>query len=98
MREVVRKLSDHEISALCLPDSGVLTGSLIQKHLRNLLQTMDKIVSTYRNEIAGGLTHEEVSPIIKEVFYISESADPILLSNLAQSSEAVISQVPGLTS
>ncbi len=89
----IQKLAKTEITGLCLPNQGVLTGQLARKHLEAIKQNTADLFAECQRAHKLGITDEEILASVTAGFYTSQEADPIVQVNLRRSLDAVWRQV-----
>jgi len=87
------KIARLEFSALCFPNMGVLTGRLVRKYLQTIIQNMEDLKTETSKAFKIKMPEEQIRQAIKDSFYHSDSADPILQHNLQRSFEALWAQL-----
>lgn len=91
--EAIDKLRDIEVMGLCFPTGGVITGTLVRRHLNSLKQNSADMLEECAKGYAEGVSDAEIRDSLKEHFYFTELADPIVRNSLERSLAAVFSQV-----
>ena len=91
--ENFKKVGKIEISALCLPNAGVLTGQLVRKHFQSITQNSEDLFSECALAHKNGISDEDIRKSVLEQFYSSAEADPVQKSALLTSFEAIWRQV-----
>ena len=89
----ITKALEIEIHGLCLPDSGMLTGALIHRHMRKILSSYSSIAKEILAHAKDGMSPEEIQQRIKDDYFLSDSSDPIVRHNVESSFAAIIPQL-----
>jgi glyoxylase-like metal-dependent hydrolase (beta-lactamase superfamily II) len=92
-RKTLAQLTKLELRALCLPFSGVLTGELLPKHIQKLTSTLDDIEEQCSQGLASGIQPEELLAALKAQIFSSPTRDPVLISAMDRSKEALFTQL-----
>ena len=92
-------LIDLDISILCLPYVGALTGELVQRHLQSVKHSIEDVVSESKKARAAGIVIEEIRSQIERGLYTSDLADPLFNASLKRAFSGLWKQIePMLTS
>lgn len=94
--ESLQKLDRIEINGVCLPDTGVLTGELVRRHLHAVVQNTSDVVREAAAAREAGATPETICAAIRDSFYRTESRDPCVLRSLEMTFKAIVQQL-GIT-
>lgn len=92
-RKTLTQLTKLELRALCLPFGGVLTGELLPKHLRSLAQPLRTLNSSVARVSPLALRPKSFALLSKPKYSPLPSRDPVLLSAMARSKEALFRQL-----
>jgi glyoxylase-like metal-dependent hydrolase (beta-lactamase superfamily II) len=89
----LKRFEEHEILGLCLPYVGALTGTLVAKHLTQLLINIDDLQRECEKAFQDNLAPDYIKDTVRAGFYTSDSRDPLLQQALAASFEAIWHQI-----
>ena len=89
----ITKALEIEVHGLCLPDSGMLTGALIHRHMRKVLSIYATIAKEVQAHARDGMSPEEIQQRIKDDYFLSDSSDPIVRHNVEASFAAILPQI-----
>ena len=76
----IEKFRDSPLSFLGLPHAGVLTGTLIKKHLDGVVEGAESILLETREALGAGVSFKEAIASIRDYFFRDEN--PTVLSTL----------------
>lgn len=82
-----------ELSGLCLPNQGVVTGSLIRRHLSTVKQYTSGMIEECREAYSINMPESEIADGVKNSFYADETVDPVAQYNLERSFAAIWPQI-----
>ncbi len=91
--QTLNKFKDVELSAICFPNVGLITGQLVRDHVQNMLQNMEDLLTECRKAFKAGLSDEEVRASLQRSFYTSTSKDPLVAFLLEHTFLAIWEQV-----
>jgi hypothetical protein len=91
--ESIKKVAKIEVSSLCLPNTGYLTGQLIRKHLHSIPQNTEDLFLECAKAHSAGMSDDEIRASVFDSFYRTEDQDPVLQASLLASFEAIWRQV-----
>ncbi|MDZ4786521.1 MAG: MBL fold metallo-hydrolase [bacterium] len=87
------KILSLDIKGLCLPSAGVITGSLVRKHINNLISNTAGMLDECVEAFKIGMTEEEVKLGVINSFYTDDSKDPLFTYNLDQTFQKIWPQI-----
>jgi hypothetical protein len=85
-------IKDLELQYLALPFGGVLSGSLVRKHLTSVVQNCKEIMEECAAARSEGVPHPEIIEAVKKHFYSFEVQDALFLGCLERSISALEKQ------
>jgi glyoxylase-like metal-dependent hydrolase (beta-lactamase superfamily II) len=86
----IRYFNDVEISAICFPNIGMITGHLVRTHLQSILDSYEDLIKESKKQ---DLPVEEKVATLKKTFYSSFSRDPLVHYALERTFQAVLKQL-----
>jgi hypothetical protein len=89
----LERLLDIEWAGLCLPYYGILTGSLVRRHLQAIIQNTSDLFNECKSAREQAVPESEIKQAIFDSFYNHPSQDAALQTGLKRSFEAVWRQV-----
>lgn len=87
------KILGLELSGLCLPNQGVVTGSLIRRHLTTVKQYTSGMIEECIEAYSINMPENEIAEGVKSSFYADETVDTIGKYNLERSFAAIWPQI-----
>lgn len=91
----VEKFKDVELSAICFPNAGLITGQLVRNHIAAILQNIQDLRGECRKAAQSGVSIDEIRVSLRRSFYTSTSKDPLAHRILERSFQDVWKQVHG---
>jgi glyoxylase-like metal-dependent hydrolase (beta-lactamase superfamily II) len=88
----IKKVQDLELTSICLPSAGALTGSLVRRHMHSVVQNTDDLFAECAKAFTEGIAREEIERSVREQFY-SGATDPSVRASLDRSFAAVWRQI-----
>ena len=67
-----------DVSLIGLPQIGALSGSLVRKHLENIINNTKDLVEECKEAFSSGMDENEIFQAIKQQFYNTDPSDPVL--------------------
>ncbi len=92
----LRKISAVELQGLCFTNFGVISGSLVVRHITALLQNLDDIRAEYIKAKQAGLPEGKIIETIHAAFFETDSTDPVVRYSLKISFEELCRQLSGV--
>lgn len=89
----IQKIKDLLISGICFPNTGMITGSLIEKHVASIIQNTDDLVQESLAALKAGTSPENVDQAIYAAFYNREGIDPIFKASLDRTYRSICEQI-----
>ena len=89
----IAKFNDLELAGICFPNTGVVTGSLVRKHLQAIVQNTEDMLTESSNAYMSRTPDSDIKFSIKDAFFTTDINDPLLANNLEQSYMAIWDQV-----
>jgi len=88
--ESIERFKDLELSAICFPNLGLLTGQLVRNHLQNIIVNYaDLEKECARTDI----TNEDKISSLKKSFYSCLSRDPLVHKTMERTFKAILKQL-----
>lgn len=84
---------DHDLSGICLPQTGVATGNLVRKHLLDLKQNTADLIEETSRALTSGISWEIIESSIRAGFYTVEDGDVFEQWVMDRSLGAVMTQL-----
>jgi glyoxylase-like metal-dependent hydrolase (beta-lactamase superfamily II) len=91
--ESIDRLRDLELTGLCCPIGGTITGALVRRHLLSVRQNTSDMLLECAKAFSESTSPEEIRMSIQEHFYSLEQPDPLLQHALERSCAAIWKQV-----
>jgi glyoxylase-like metal-dependent hydrolase (beta-lactamase superfamily II) len=92
----IQSLGQLNLSALCMPHVGVLTGALVNKHLAALTQVIEDVQAESIRAKQIGIPSTEIISQIERGLFSHQISDPILKQSFQRSAKLFCNQVQGL--
>lgn len=93
MVQLVKRFRDLNLSGLCLPDSGVLTAGLVQKHLSAVLQNTEDLLAESQRSHDSGMEDIMIRNSLHSSFFSATTPDPVLQYKLDRSLRGIWRQI-----
>ncbi|GEM_PF-2599881 len=88
-KKTLSKILTLDLNGLCLPNTGVITGNLIRKHINNVLSNTHGMLSECIEAFKIGMKEEEIKLGVQNSFYTDEGNDPLFSHNLGRTFNAI---------
>lgn len=92
--QTLEKTLKLQLRGLCMPHIGVLTGTLVRKHLEGMIENSKGMVEECRQGLVEEMTLDDIAEAVKESFYTpKDSYDSVSNRQLQRSFQCVWYQV-----
>jgi len=91
--ETLGKIEKLALSGLGLPNFGALSGELIRRHLRAVIENTTDLVREVRAAVVSGVPRTVIEQNILDAFYRTESRDPCVLEGLERTFQNIKRQL-----
>ena len=91
--QTLQRLKNMELEAICFPNTGLITGELVGRHLEAVIQNTQDLTSQAEKSIKSGTDPGVVREVIYSSFYATASHDPLIRHVLDRSFESLWCQL-----
>jgi glyoxylase-like metal-dependent hydrolase (beta-lactamase superfamily II) len=91
--ESIAKFNDLDIAGICFPNTGVMTGNLVRKHIQSIIQNTNDLIGECLKAYESGIAESDIEFSLRDMFYNWETSDPIMRHNLELTLQSVLRQL-----